>query len=63
MINDHKDLDPPSKTDLDLDFLDCFRIETKGENQLLQLCTARTVFSILFTVIHCDAGGVSLVNQ
>ena len=30
-------------------------------NQLLQICTARIVFSIL--VIHCDAGGVSLVDQ
>ena len=33
-------------------------------NQLLQLCTARTVFSIGYcTVIHCDAGGVSLVDH
>ena len=33
--------------------------------QLLQLCTARTVFSISVnvTVIHCDAGGVSLIDQ
>ena len=33
-------------------------------NQLLQLCTARTVFSILddCTVVHCDAGGVSMVE-
>ena len=36
-------------------------------NQLLQLCTARVVFSILVTVqygyIHCDAGGVSLLTN
>ena len=34
-------------------------------NQLLQLCTARTVFfnNDHCTVIHCDVGGVSLVNQ
>ena len=37
-----------------------------GTNQLMQLCTARTVLGFDIghcTVIHCDAGGVSLVNQ
>ena len=34
------------------------------KNQLLQLCTARSVSDIGdCTVIHCDAGGVSLVDQ
>ena len=36
-----------------------------SRNKLLQLCTAHTVFSILVscTVIHCDAGVVSLVDK
>ena len=42
-----------------------FQIRTGNRNnELLQLCTALTVFSILVrTVIHCDARGVSLVDQ
>ena len=39
-------------------------VQMMHANQLLQLCTARTVFSIGHcTVIHCDDVGVSLVDQ
>ena len=40
-----------------------FSHEKVQKKQLLQLCTAHTVFDIGHcTVIHCDAGGVSLVD-
>ena len=51
-----------------------FSCSISNRNQLLQLCTTRSVLSILVsvrlhvdiglcTVTHCDAGGVSLFSQ